>query len=29
LRQAGRLVDEACAVSQRMTVPGASVSTAR
>jgi Xaa-Pro dipeptidase len=25
LRQAGRLVDEACAVSQRMTVPGASV----
>jgi Xaa-Pro dipeptidase len=25
LRQAGRLVDEACAVSQRLTVPGASV----
>ena len=25
LRQAGRLVDEACAVAQRMTVPGASV----
>lgn len=25
LREAGRLVDEACAVSQRMTVPGASV----
>jgi Xaa-Pro dipeptidase len=25
LRQAGRLVDEACAVSQRMTVPGASI----
>jgi Xaa-Pro dipeptidase len=25
LRQAGRLVDEACAVSTRMTVPGASV----
>jgi len=25
LRQAGRLVDEACAVSQRTTVPGASV----
>jgi Xaa-Pro dipeptidase len=24
-RQAGRLVDEACAVSQRLTVPGASV----
>jgi Xaa-Pro dipeptidase len=25
LRQAGRLVDEACAVSQRLTVPGAAV----
>jgi Xaa-Pro dipeptidase len=25
LRQAGRLVDEACAVAQRLTVPGASV----
>jgi Xaa-Pro dipeptidase len=25
LRQAGRLVDEACAVSQHMTVPGASI----
>ena len=25
LREAGRLVDEACAVSQRLTVPGASV----
>jgi Xaa-Pro dipeptidase len=25
LRQAGRLVDEACAISQRLTVPGASI----
>ena len=25
LREAGRLVDEVCAVSQRLTVPGASV----
>jgi Xaa-Pro dipeptidase len=25
LRQAGRLVDEACAMSRRLTVPGASV----
>jgi hypothetical protein len=27
LRQAGRLVDEACAVSQRLTVAGTSVGT--